>query len=499
MKKCIIALSTFISSLAFSQVGINTENPHATLDVNSSPSDLTKTDGIIAPKLTGNELKAKDGLYTSHLQGAIIYATSAANPTTSKTVNVKQEGYYYFDGNRWLRFSTESSLGSGNDINIYKDDGNLTGNRNANLNGFDLAFTGTGNFGIGTNANPVEKLEVVGDSRIKGKLVIGSSSTNSKNAALAVRNIDAAEPIVRFTNVDGYRQFSVTDAGSVGIGLGTIEPTETLDASGNVRFRNVPLETAIDETDRIMVLKSDGTGKKISSSTLRSEIDTNTNIYTNNGSLSGDRTVTLGGNNLNFAGNGSVGIGIASPTEKLDISGTVRLRNVPNGNADNNQILVIDNEGIVKKSALPPASSFVLYDTNTNIVTRNADDVERPLAFEGTPDKIYTDYIEKVNNSTYRVKKNGVYTAEIVVQYNDIPSSDNGSRIGCRAKLSMGSKTLTRIGDRFTTSDGVTSITRSVILNAGAQISVTTGCGRPGNQTYKTTSGSTIFITYMPL
>ncbi|WP_131450851.1 hypothetical protein [Chryseobacterium sp. FH1] len=485
--------------MVFSQVGINTENPYATLDVNSSASDPTKTDGIIAPKLTGNELKAKDALYTSQLQGAIIYATSATNPTTTKTINVTQEGYYYFDGTKWVRFSTGTPVGSGSDISIYKDNGSLTGNRNANLNGFNLAFTGTGNFGIGTTPDPTEKLEVVGDSRIKGKVVIGSSSNNTKNATLAVRNIDVTEPIVRFTNADGFRQFSVTDAGSVGIGLGMIEPTETLDTSGNIRLRNVPLDTAIDATDRIMVLRSDGTGKKVSASTLRSEIDTNTNIYTNNGSLSGDRTVTLAGNNLNFAGNGSIGIGVASPTQKLDIAGTVRLRNVPNGSVDDDRILVIDNDGTIKKSSLPPASSFALYETNNNVVTRNADDVERPLAFEGAPDRIYTDYIEKVNNTSYRVKKTGIYTAEAVIQYSDIPSATEGSRIGCRAKLTMGSKTLTRIGDRFTTSDGVTSITRSVILNEGAIISVTTGCGRPGNQIYKTNSGSTLFITYMPL
>ncbi|WP_144282952.1 hypothetical protein [Chryseobacterium echinoideorum] len=498
MKKCIIALSTFTSSLIFSQVGINTENPHATLDVKSSPSDLTKTDGIIAPKVTGNELKAKDGLYTSQLQGTVIYATSAANPTSIKTVNVTQEGYYYFDGSRWMKFSTGSSVASGNDINLYKDNGSLTGNRNANLNGFNLAFTGKGNFGIGTTANPLEKLEVVGDSRIKGKVVIGSSSTNSKNAALAVRNIDAAEPIVRFTNVDGYRQFSVTDDGNVGIGLGTIEPTETLDANGNVRFRSVPLETVIDATDRIMVLKSDGTGKKVSSSTLKSEIDTNTNIYTNNGSLSEDRTLTLGGNNLNFAGNGSIGIGVAAPTQKIDIAGTARLRNVPNGSIDDNKLLVIDNDGIVKKSALPPASSFVLYDTTGNTVTHSTDNTHRPLVFQGEPDRIYTDYIEKLNNTTYRVKKRGVYTVDLVTIFEDIAIGDNGT-VGCITGLYTGNKSLNRIGDRWNGGSGTTSITRSVILNTGAEIRVSTACLKPGNTTYKTSSGSTIFITYMPL
>ncbi|WP_312766384.1 hypothetical protein [Epilithonimonas sp.] len=646
MKKIIMTLCVLVSTLSFSQVGINTNQPKATLDVLSSPSDLTKTDGFIAPKLTGNELRAKDGLYSSQLQGAIVYATSAANPASTKTENVTQEGYYYFDGNKWVRFSSESS-NNGNDINIYKDDGNLTSNRNANLNGFNLAFTGNGNLGIGTTVvpaeklevnggdarfrqrvfiggntvknaalgvlntnasdlilrltntsnirqfsvtdagnvgiglgeiepsqrldvwgsarlrivedgtadnkilvidnngvvkkipgidssdvniykdngtltsnrvitmdgknlsfqgngnvgigttgNPSEKLEVNGDSGIRGKVTIGPGT---KNAALGVRNTDASEPIMRLTDTSNVRQFSVGDDGKVGIGLGTLETSEKLDVNGNVRLRNVPLETEIATTDRVMLLTSNGTGKKVSMSTLRSEIDTNTNLYTSNGTLSGDRTVTLGGNNLNFGGAGAVGIGVASPTEKLDVSGTVRLRNIPNGNTEG-RVLVVDDNGVVQKSSLPPASSFVLYDTNNNVIVRNADDVERPLAFEGTPNKIYSDYIEKVNNTTYEVKKTGVYTAEVIILYDDIPvvnSSD--TRSGCRAKLSMGGKNLWKIGDRWANSGGTTEISRSVILNPGARISVETGCARTGNQTYKTNSGSTIFITYMPL
>ncbi|MPS72036.1 MAG: hypothetical protein E2590_02695 [Chryseobacterium sp.] len=645
MKK-IMTLFVLVSSLSFSQVGIDTDQPKATLDVTSSPTDFNKTDGFIAPKLGGNELKAKDALYTSQLQGAIVYATSAANPPSTKTENVTREGYYYFDGSKWIRFSSGASNNE-NDINIYKDDGSLTNNRNVNLSGFNLAFTGNGNIGIGTTGapaeklelnggdarfrqrvfiggntvknaalgvlntnasdlilrltntnnirqfsvtdvgnvgiglgeiepsqridvwgsarlrvvedgtvddkilviddngvvkkvsrtvnsdiniykdngtltsnrvvamdgknlsfqgignigigttgNPSEKLDVNGDSNIRGKMTVGPGT---KNAALGVRNTDITEPIMRLTSTDNIRQFSVEDDGKVGIGLGTWETSEKLDVNGNVRLRSVPLETEIAATDRVMLLTSNGTGKKISMSTLRSEIDTNTNIYTSNGTLSENRTVTLGGNNLNFGGTGAIGIGVVFPTEKLDISGTVRLRNIPNGNTEG-RILVVDDNGVVQKSSLPPTSSFVLYDTNNNVVSRNADDVERPLAFEGTPNKIYSDYIEKVDNTTYRVKKAGVYTAEVIVLYDDIPvvnSSD--TRSGCRAKLSMGGKNLWKIGDRWSNSAGTTEISRSVILNPGAQISVETGCARTGNQTYKTNSGSTIFITYMPL
>lgn len=67
MKKQLLILSTFvIGGLAYAQVGINTPDPKATLDVMALPADLTKTDGLIAPRLKGTELKAKDTNYSGH-------------------------------------------------------------------------------------------------------------------------------------------------------------------------------------------------------------------------------------------------------------------------------------------------------------------------------------------------------------------------------------------------------------------------------------------------
>lgn len=494
MKKSIITLFVLSSSLLFSQVGINTDKPKATLDVKSSPSDLSKTDGVIAPKLTGNELKAKDELYTNQQQGAIIYATSATTPTTPKTQNVTQEGYYYFDGSKWIRFSSGSSIGNGEDINIYKDNGSLTSNRNADLNGFNLAFTGAGNVGIG-NSNPAEKLDVIGDSRVSGKVIIGAGA---KNAALGVRNADSSEPIMRLTNAGGSRRLTVTDDGYVGIVINDVTvPTQRLDVDGNIRFRNVPLENTFASTDRIMVLESNGTGKKISAATLKSEIDTNTNIYTNNGTLSANRTVTLGGNNLNFAGTGAVGIGVASPTQKLDINGTARLRDVPNGNADNNQVLLIDGSGVIRKSTLPPSPSFVMYITTKTSVTRNANENIYNLNFPGTPEKIYSEYIEREDSGTFRVKKAGIYTVELWSIYEDISAASSDARLGCRAILNIGGGTG-MIGYRDAGGGGNTGITRTKILNVGNRISASTSCNRNGG-TYKTSAGSSLFITYMPL
>lgn len=107
MKKIIFTIGVLVSCTAYSQVGIDTEAPKATLDVVGKPSDLTKTDGIIAPRLKGSELKAKDALYTTDQKASLVYVTEAlaSADTTAKTVNVTSVGYFYFDGSIWQKLN----------------------------------------------------------------------------------------------------------------------------------------------------------------------------------------------------------------------------------------------------------------------------------------------------------------------------------------------------------------------------------------------------------
>lgn len=116
MKKVTFMVSFCLSVNFFSQVGINTTSPSASLDVVGKPTNPAFYDGIIAPRITGNQLS--DKTYTSSQKGAIVYVTSAANNPTVQTKNVKEEGYYYFDGNIWVRFSSslDSTTYSGSSI-----------------------------------------------------------------------------------------------------------------------------------------------------------------------------------------------------------------------------------------------------------------------------------------------------------------------------------------------------------------------------------------------
>jgi len=113
MKKILFFVSFGIVTSVHAQtgrVGINTNDPQATLDVTGNPADPTKLDGVIAPRLTGDELATKT--YTATQTGALIYATAAAATLSGQVINVSTTGYYYFDGTVWqiLKASAGTSV-----------------------------------------------------------------------------------------------------------------------------------------------------------------------------------------------------------------------------------------------------------------------------------------------------------------------------------------------------------------------------------------------------
>ncbi|MCW3161319.1 hypothetical protein [Chryseobacterium oryctis] len=160
MKK-ILFFSLILNSLhIYSQVGINTESPKATLDVVGKPTQPDVLDGIIIPRITGNQLSAKT--YTTEQTGTILYVRNAASSLAGQVINVDAAGFYYFDGNKWMKTGNSSS-----GVNIYNSNGALTGNREANLNGYNLNFSGNGNVGIG-GIDDLAKLNVKGFIQFAG-------------------------------------------------------------------------------------------------------------------------------------------------------------------------------------------------------------------------------------------------------------------------------------------------------------------------------------------
>ncbi|MFP3599487.1 hypothetical protein [Chryseobacterium sp. SIMBA_029] len=108
MKKFILVSMLIASSSTFSQVGVNTTNPKATFDVTGAPTDANKLDGIIAPRLTGDQLATKT--YTTAQTGAIVYASAGASSLTGQVMNITSPSYYYFDGTVWQKFVIVTDL-----------------------------------------------------------------------------------------------------------------------------------------------------------------------------------------------------------------------------------------------------------------------------------------------------------------------------------------------------------------------------------------------------
>ncbi|WP_131707636.1 hypothetical protein [Chryseobacterium angstadtii] len=124
------ALSFYLGLSA--QVGINTGQGQATLDVVGSPSVTTKMDGIIAPRLTETELNKKT--YASAQTGALIYITLADLAPAGQTVNVTVPGYYYFDGALWQKQTGTEWQVQGNAVGEIATTTETLGNAPASTN-----------------------------------------------------------------------------------------------------------------------------------------------------------------------------------------------------------------------------------------------------------------------------------------------------------------------------------------------------------------------------
>ncbi len=126
MKYTLLLAAVLLMPAAYGQVTIGADAPpQATLDVVGTADDVTPV-GIIAPRLTGDELQAKDALYTAAQTGTIVYVTAATTAVSDKTANVTGAGYYYFDGALWQALKGES--GDVSPWNAVGSNGTDTGN-----------------------------------------------------------------------------------------------------------------------------------------------------------------------------------------------------------------------------------------------------------------------------------------------------------------------------------------------------------------------------------
>lgn len=268
-------LTIALLSLSFptlAQVGININQPQATFDIVGSPSNPGKLDGVIAPRLTGIQLKAKN--YTAAQTGAIVYVTAAETTPTGQTVDVVSSGYYYFDGSKWSSLSGSWRL-VGN-----------TGTTASTANlGTDIT---AGNY-LGTNDG--QNLVLATQKNVKGILDI--------NGTLQGGNSNSASG--PYASLTWGSNNTLTNSTSSNIALGK---DNTVSAQGNFPAVAIGLNNAANNGAKVIGNNNTATGA-------------NNLVFGNLNTVTGLTGLTIGNNHNN---NGGIAIGSGNTTSLNNIA-----------------------------------------------------------------------------------------------------------------------------------------------------------------------------------
>ena len=315
----VFLLSTLAVNAQIGKVGVNTNNPKATLDIQPTPTNAlptaTTNEGILIPKLS----KTRVANIAAPEDATMIYVGDVTYTGTNPAVaDITSKGFYYYDedpvmpvNSKWKKLNVNAG-----ETNLYNTDGSLTDNRTVNMNGKNLYFTGTGKVGVGTNS-PTEKLHVKdGGIYVENGALISSRSTID-GGALSLRNpskasSDASNWVLynmkqgvyganslqfwRYS-ADGTRNaMAMTIADDGNVGIGTSNPGLKLH-----------IQTSQDHKIR---LQNEGSA------------DFNDILRRNDGTFSIYQNVGGGWRHgLSVATSGNVGLGTEGPGQKLHVEG----------------------------------------------------------------------------------------------------------------------------------------------------------------------------------
>ena len=335
-----------IALMPTGNVGIGTATPSAKLDVAGNIMFENYTNGFLTVDGSGN-LSVSNGGSGSFINNSTSQQGSAnfnidGNGTIGGTLQVGANGSIISTPVSWgsigltntqngwygILFGDASTApdlmfdGSGNGGYYMPNTNQWETYYSANNHSYSIGL-GTNDLGytLGVNGTGYYsgKLQVGDNNQFTGQRIqsIGYSTSGSSDANLEIG--DGGGVYWRFLRNDG-NTFEMNMSAQLAInggniGIGTSNPSAQLDVNGAVRF----------DSYTNGILQVDGSG--------------NLSVVSGGGGYINNSTSQQGGSNFNIDGTGtigtSLGIGISSATQALDINGTMLLRkgNVSNGNS----------------------------------------------------------------------------------------------------------------------------------------------------------------------
>jgi hypothetical protein len=266
MVKNLVFLIFFCSFFnLYSQVGVGTNTPKATIEITGQPSVSSTADGVIAPRITRAQLIAKTA-YSSDQVGAIVYVSDLSGTVNASTTNVTQVGYYFFNGTSWNSMNSGLSNFTIGDIKtgIQTTDHNgwikLNGRAKSTLTPTQQSQATA--LGIGTNIPDATNSFLVQNGATLGSISGSNSITIAQN---------------NLPNVTLYGRIGVSDASVTVVSGGNIKSMK--EANNNWTVDNPDRYT---NTSNIIEVQLNGGVTQQSLDTTPKSLSVNTFIFLGN-------------------------------------------------------------------------------------------------------------------------------------------------------------------------------------------------------------------------
>ena len=291
--------------------------------------NIYSNDGTIG---TGRTATLTDTL--TFISGKVLIAASdtgyaSLNMPSGVDTTLPTDGDFWWNGtNLYFRNGLTSIdlLGGGADGNgIYDGSGSLSADTTVTNAGFDLSITGTGNFGIGTST-PTEKLEVVGNVKISENVGIASSPLS--DSRLYIEQDSVLSPpynnAITLKRTDGSKTYAI-GTGTAGVNF------------DNLRFQQDAVDVfGININGNFETFKPTNVGGDLQLtwganlglvSLFNASYEQSIRFHDNGRQIKFDNKASAGNPDFIFDWSGSVqgdvGIGTSTPTDKLQVVGTV--------------------------------------------------------------------------------------------------------------------------------------------------------------------------------
>ncbi|MFZ4927554.1 hypothetical protein [Chryseobacterium sp. Mn2064] len=368
----LIVLCTTVS-MAYSQIGINTPNPQATLDVVASMNP-NMTDGILPPRISKQQLAEKEsGTYGSDQAGAIVYITditapSGTIPSAARVGSIHHTGYHYFTGLQWVPFS----------VNLYNSDGTLSENRVVTQDANTLAFTSTSVNGFSVDGTTFSV------DAFNHRIGLGTSSPETRFHVVSTTPVSNRYNLIDATT--GASQY----------GIMALRNTSAL-ASGNYSLlgftNNGPSASGAN-----WVLGSIRTGTTLTNGTEE-------DFYIGN-SIGGSLIERVRINPIT----GNVGIGTSSPTNRLHVNANnpIRLEGLQPSSGSTGT-LTVNNKGIVQLQNTSSISAA--RGTGTAIISSNNTFTNTLVSTKNF------DNLNELTGNTFIPTSTGLYKIDFTINY----------------------------------------------------------------------------------